>query len=369
MCTGQSCHKSFFSCFFVMFFCVKGVLAPSWCLRPEKEGNIPPKKECPIGHTRAHTGTHRHTRAHTGTPGHLGLLGIRTFGLPGIQAPGDARVHRARPRGGEREEEEGEKRRRANQRRRAEQSGKGEQTSNNEQRRRWWQQQSRHPSIWAPGHRGKIPQTQFQPRTRRAALTGRRKTNPSRRGKSNSKCKKAFPTLAKIPPKKEGQRDQPQKRGTDFSELQKNTKDFSIEKLAHGAEDGVKYFRDTLRPISSRELKVFSSGVFLLFEQGEENAEMVDWIGKFSLLLKRLQDAWMDLLPLPAMNQQQRESQYHADMTHLNAERRNRKLRRPCTLMNKRPETNGTQHMWLPTEAYFHSMITRQHLLSLLQVI
>ena len=38
--------------------------------------------------------------------------------------------------------------------------------------------------------------------------------------------------------------------------------------------------------------------------------EMVDWIGKFSLLLKRLKDLWMDLLPLSAMNQQQRESQY-----------------------------------------------------------
>ena len=28
-----------------------------------------------------------------------------------------------------------------------------------------------------------------------------------------------------------------------------------------------------------------------------ENIEMVKWIGKFSLLLKRLRDAWMDLLP------------------------------------------------------------------------
>ena len=72
---------------------------------------------------------------------------------------------------------------------------------------------------------------------------------------------------------------------------------------------------------------------------------MVDWIGKFFLLLKRLKDSWMDLLPLSAMNQQQRESQNQADMTHLNAERRTRKLRRPWTLMYKRPETVGTQHM------------------------
>ena len=37
------------------------------------------------------------------------------------------------------------------------------------------------------------------------------------------------------------------------------------------AEDGVKYFKDTLRPTSSKELRVFSSGYFTnLFEQEEE---------------------------------------------------------------------------------------------------
>ena len=41
-----------------------------------------------------------------------------------------------------------------------------------------------------------------------------------------------------------------------------------------------------------------------------------------SSLLKRLKDSWMDLLPLSAMTQEQRESQYPADMTQLNAERR-----------------------------------------------
>ena len=87
---------------------------------------------------------------------------------------------------------------------------------------------------------------------------------------------------------------------------------------------------------------MFSSGDFIfLFEEGEQTRR---WsIGSASCL--RLKDSWMDLLPLSAMNQQQRESQYQADMTHLNTERRNRKLRRPCTLMNKRLETTGTQHM------------------------
>ena len=55
---------------------------------------------------------------------------------------------------------------------------------------------------------------------------------------------------------------------------------------------------------------------------------MVKWIGKFSLLLKLLEDAWMDMLPLSAMTQGQRErereSQHQADMTHLNDERRSR---------------------------------------------
>ena len=60
-----------------------------------------------------------------------------------------------------------------------------------------------------------------------------------------------------------------------------------------------------------------SSGDFIhFFEQGRKrNIEMVDWIGKFFLLLKRLKDSWMNLLPLSALTQQQRESQYQVDMT------------------------------------------------------
>ena len=36
-----------------------------------------------------------------------------------------------------------------------------------------------------------------------------------------------------------------------------------------------------------------------------ENIEMVKWIGKFSLLLKRLRDAWMDLLPTSSVTTEQ----------------------------------------------------------------
>ena len=48
---------------------------------------------------------------------------------------------------------------------------------------------------------------------------------------------------------------------------------------------------------------------------------MVKWVGKFSLLLKRLRDAWMDMLPMAVMSQEQRDSQYLAVVTPENIER------------------------------------------------
>ena len=47
---------------------------------------------------------------------------------------------------------------------------------------------------------------------------------------------------------------------------------------------------------------------------------MVKWIDKFSLLLKRTRDAWMDMLPMSAMSQEQRETKYRADVDQLNEE-------------------------------------------------
>ena len=41
---------------------------------------------------------------------------------------------------------------------------------------------------------------------------------------------------------------------------------------------------------------------------------MVKWIGKLSLLLNLLRDAWMDMLPLSAMSEDQRQNQYLADV-------------------------------------------------------
>ena len=67
-----------------------------------------------------------------------------------------------------------------------------------------------------------------------------------------------------------------------ISELQKNYGGL-LNQESLRADDGVKYFRDSLRPISSRELRVFSFGDFIcLFEQGEETLK---WsIGSASFL-------------------------------------------------------------------------------------
>ena len=51
---------------------------------------------------------------------------------------------------------------------------------------------------------------------------------------------------------------------------------------------------------------------------------MVDWIGKFDLLLKRVKDSWMDMLPLSSMTERQRESQHQADIARVNVERTGR---------------------------------------------
>ena len=48
---------------------------------------------------------------------------------------------------------------------------------------------------------------------------------------------------------------------------------------------------------------------------------MFKWIGKSSLLLKRLEDSWMDMLPMSALTEEQRQNQCHADVAQENAER------------------------------------------------
>ena len=54
---------------------------------------------------------------------------------------------------------------------------------------------------------------------------------------------------------------------------------------------------------------------------------MVNWIGKFSLLFKRLKDSSMDMVPMSTLSEEQRQNQYLADVTQKNADRQNKKCR------------------------------------------
>ena len=56
------------------------------------------------------------------------------------------------------------------------------------------------------------------------------------------------------------------------------------------AASGVKYFRDTLRPHFIKGAQSVCLWFFIIRGK-RKNIEMVKWIGKFSLLLKRLRDA------------------------------------------------------------------------------
>ena len=103
---------------------------------------------------------------------------------------------------------------------------------------------------------------------------------------------------------------------TDLSERQKGTKDFSIENLWEQMMAS-SIFEIRWETTSSRELEMFFLWRFyLLIRARRGNIEMVVWIGKFSLLLRRLKDAWMDMSPPSAMSQERRESQCMAEMAN-----------------------------------------------------
>ena len=91
------------------------------------------------------------------------------------------------------------------------------------------------------------------------------------------------------------------------------------------ADDGVKYFRDTLRPHYVKGAQnVFLWRFYLLIRGRRGNTEMVDGIGKFSLLLEPFRDARMDMLPLLAMSEERKQCQYLADVNQENEERQRR---------------------------------------------
>ena len=77
--------------------------------------------------------------------------------------------------------------------------------------------------------------------------------------------------------------------------------------------------------------------------------EMVNWIEKISLLLKRLKDSWMDMLPTTDRyhlhtRETRRQNQFHADMARGSKEKRSRsqELLSP-DLLETSEEWNATQ--------------------------
>ena len=71
---------------------------------------------------------------------------------------------------------------------------------------------------------------------------------------------------------------------------------------------------------------------------------MVKWMGKFTLLLKRLRDAWMDMLPLSTMSAEARRNQYLADVAQEDEDRRSRN----ADVLN--PDAQETQDNWYATQ-------------------
>ena len=88
------------------------------------------------------------------------------------------------------------------------------------------------------------------------------------------------------------------------------------------AHDGVKFFKGTLRPQYVKGAQsVFLWRFYRSLRTRRGNTEMVKWIGRFTLLLKRLKNAWIDMLLVSAMSQEQADTHYRADVYRENVER------------------------------------------------
>ena len=96
----------------------------------------------------------------------------------------------------------------------------------------------------------------------------------------------------------------------------------------------------------------FSGDFFKQFTRARRGSiEMVKWIGKFSLLLRRLRDAWMDMLPVSTMSDERRENQHLADVTQLNEERQ----RRNATALHQ--NSQETRDHWHATQVANHERL------------
>ena len=75
--------------------------------------------------------------------------------------------------------------------------------------------------------------------------------------------------------------------------------------LLKNPDTGVQYFKQTIRPhFVKGAASVFLYRMFALMRANRGSQEMLRWIGRFSVLRKRLHEAWMDLLiPFPRDHQ------------------------------------------------------------------
>ena len=78
---------------------------------------------------------------------------------------------------------------------------------------------------------------------------------------------------------------------------------------------------------------------------------MVKWIGKFSLILKRLKDSWMDVLPMSALSEEQRQNQHLADVAQENGDRQTRSVE----LLD--PNSQATRDRWNATQVNNHERL------------
>jgi hypothetical protein len=75
--------------------------------------------------------------------------------------------------------------------------------------------------------------------------------------------------------------------------------------LLRDPQDGVRYFKNSLRPhFIKNNQSVFLWRFLQLFKAHRGSQDMLRWIGRFSVLRKRLGEAWMDLyVDVPAEDQ------------------------------------------------------------------
>ena len=88
--------------------------------------------------------------------------------------------------------------------------------------------------------------------------------------------------------------------------------------LLRDPDNGVRYFKETVRPHfvkGNQSVFLWRFFQFLRFYRGQQ--DLLRWIGRLSVVRKRLQDSWMDLLP--ATNDQ--DPAFQADLIELNNQR------------------------------------------------